>query len=161
MKFNIQAGGNIETTTPLETRDIVQNSQQQWFSEMAAGVKHQRFSAQGTVAGSSIYINSLDDLGPQPGYYWSIQRVTVEGLLAADTLYVYRGQAPLSGGPSGNAVGIMSIAQNYHVGSKGLILHGGEQLQFFAAGITQANGSTVIVNGEALSVPAQQLWKLL
>lgn len=154
--FKMNAGLNFETTTPKEVAGMLGDSQQSWFAEMARGHKHFRLAISGAVTGGVTDIRDATQGGPNTGFVWAIQRLSVDGLAAGDTLKVYRFPA----GPN-TFIGLLTAASpELHVGSKGIVLHGGEDLEITGTGLTTLQ-PTLTVNGEALEVPEFMIWKIL
>lgn len=164
MKFKINAGTVIDAATPDEVKDAVHGAQQSWFQEMARGLKHMRFETQAAVAtGETLTIdNPAQPCGPEQGFAWAVQRVSVEGLTGSDTLQVFRSPLPGAPGvPTGRLYGVISPTQNLHVGSRGIVLHGGERLAVSGTGLSTTVGTIVVVSGEVVEVPEFMIWKLL
>jgi hypothetical protein len=71
---------------------------------------------------------------------------------------VYRYPAANTGGL--NFFGNITATGAYlHLGSKGMVLHGGEYLEILGSSLTATGG--LLINGEAIEVPAFMFWKIL
>jgi hypothetical protein len=158
VKFKINAGAEFDTLTKSELDDGLKSFHTSWFQEMARGLKPMRFPAVlAPIAGGKIAAPAagVGDLGPNPGFAWALQRITVFGLASGDTVQIFRNSSD-----GQNFIGQVSFATPwFHVGSAGFILKDGEQLAFSAAGLT-ATGN-LIINGEFTEAPESMIWKLL
>jgi len=89
MKYEIKLGGHID----ILNRDELENAlEKQTFALLAQarGVKHFFFSAPGTVSAGGVTIpgpnpnvisqNQQPILGPEDGFIWAVQRLTIDGL---------------------------------------------------------------------------------
>jgi hypothetical protein len=156
VKFKINAGVDIETATPAEVAGMLDSSQQSWFAEMARGVKHFRFGFTGAVTTGAVDISSAQQGGPNQGFVWAVQRLSVDSLGTGDTLRVYR--APVQ---QNTFYGLLTATSpEIHFGSKGMILHGGEELEITGTGLT-TTATNLTVSGEAIELPEFMLWKFL
>lgn len=155
MKFKINAGVDIETTTPAEVAGMLDSSQQSWFAEMARGLKHFEFVLTGAVVGGVVDMADLD-AGPRQGFVWAVRRLSVDRLNTADVLSVYRAPAA----PSRFVDVLTASRPSIKPASTGLVLHGGQSLQVTGTGlITEA--VELVVTGEAVECPEFMIWKLL
>lgn len=88
-RYELRVGGHIDVLDKNEMREIVDEQTKQLIAE-AEGIKHIDFYATGTIAAGAVTIPSpnpasvgqlqIPDLGPEDGYIWSLQRVTIDGL---------------------------------------------------------------------------------
>lgn len=155
MKFKVNAGVDIETTTPGEMAGMLDSSQQSWFAEMARGLKHFEFVLTGeVVAGAVTVVDS--SAGPRPGFVWMIRRLSVDQLGAGDVLRIYRAPAsPL------RFVDVLADSDpSIKPASAGLILHGGQYLEATGTGLT-TTARELVITGEAVEAPEFMIWKLL
>lgn len=154
-KVKIQAGAEIDMLTKGELDDSNKHQHDAFFRELAHGKKYLRLGAViGTPAAGALTMPAGS--GPNQGFVWAIQRLTVGGLAANDQLGVYRNTTDVW-----NLLGVMGAgtASTFHVGGKGLILLGGESLIFSGTGLAAA--AAVTVNGELIEAPATEIWKIL
>lgn len=155
MKFKINAGVDLETTTPGEMKGMLDGSQQAWFQEMAKGVKSFRFAISGTVTDGTFTITSGLS-GPNQGTIWAVQRFSVDQLATGDVIRLYRSPAS-----ENTFLGQLTVdAPMYHPGQGGIIIKGGEMLDVTGDSLTTTAGSLTIT-GEAWELPEFMVWKLL
>lgn len=156
-KFDI--GAPIDTLTRGELSDELANHAQEWFRQLARGVKYLRFGpVAATIANSAFTLTgSTTGLGPREGFVWSIRRVTVWGLttgVTPDVANLYRNQS--SGVPvwqfNGNNFA-------YTFGKCELLLLPGEHLSLANSGTIAATGS-ISLSGDLLEAPAEEIFKL-
>lgn len=134
----------------------------------ARGVKHFYFSAQGLIASGAVAIPGPNssvteaqlqqpNLGPEDGYVWAIQRVTIDGLTVnTDVITFYRNIAS----PNNHLYSVsMPPLESRHPGGHGSILRGGDQLIAVGSGLTSTG--TLTLTGEAIEVPAEMIAKLV
>ncbi len=159
MKFKIGAGLDFETTTPHEMRGMLSEGQQSWFAEMARGLKHFELSISGAVSGGALSIDGSQqvDGGPREGFAWAVQRLSCDLLASADVLKVYRGAASTTGE---RYIGPITSTGPLRLGSKSLILKGGQFMSVTGAGLA-TTAATLVITGEAIEVPEFMLWKIL
>ena len=160
-QVKIQAGATFETTSPKETKELIDGAFSAQFQEMMRGIKPMRFLATGTISGDDKVTipeaqGGQSNLGPDPGFIWAIRRICVSGLTTdTDTLQVHRTET------DGSAlVGQLTQAVPFiYPGSCSILLYGGEYLTITGASL----GSTgqLIVNGEAVEAPAFLLGRLV
>jgi hypothetical protein len=98
--------------------------------------------------------------GPNTGYAWAIQRLTVGGLGGTDSLLVYRGYSGAADVQPQNLVGppLTAAAPNMFPGKSGLILMPDQSLVF---GGTLTGASTYTVSGNAVQVTLDRLSRFL
>jgi hypothetical protein len=111
---------------------------------------------QAAVAGGNVLIASASNmLGPNTGYAWAVQRLTVAGLGATDTVSAYRGPASAVTAASNNLLNILTgAAPTWHPGRTGLILSPGDTLVVAGTGLA---ATQVTLTGEAIIM---ELWLL-
>lgn len=88
-KYELRVGGHIDVINKDELWTALSDQAKMLIAE-SQGVKHIDFVATATIAGGSVTIPSatpgnvgqlqIPILGPEDGFYWSLQRVTVDGL---------------------------------------------------------------------------------
>jgi hypothetical protein len=94
--------------------------------------------------------------GPNTGYAWAIQRLTVAGLAGADSMLVYRGYSGAADVQPQNIVAppLVPTAPTYNPGKTGLILMP-DQALVFAGTLTGA--TTYFVSGNAVQMTLDRL----
>jgi hypothetical protein len=88
-RYQIKVGADIDVLNQTELENTV-SKQTRLLLEESKGVKHIEFEATGTIVAGAVTIPSpnpasvgqlqIPQLGPEDGFYWSIQRLTVDGL---------------------------------------------------------------------------------
>jgi hypothetical protein len=88
-KYELRVGGHIDVVNKDELWTALSDQAKMLIAE-SQGVKHIDFTATATIVGGSVTIPSatpgnvgqlqIPFLGPEDGFYWSLQRVTVDGL---------------------------------------------------------------------------------
>jgi uncharacterized Zn-binding protein involved in type VI secretion len=156
VRFKLQAGREVDVLTKDELQAGLTANTASWFQEMARGLSTARFDGTGTVATAAVLIPPAGQrpIGPDVGFCWALQRVSADGLAAADTLVVYRNSVTPS-----NRLGVITAAANFHPGSKGVILRGDERL--IVTGAALAATGDVTISGEALETSEADLYKLI
>lgn len=160
MRVKLEAGAEFDFVTQDELRKTLAEYATAWRVEHAKGPRPRRFSAMGTVAGGLVRIGGDEragdggPLGPDAGFAWSVQRLTVRGLNpAAESLSIYYGtDNPLSLVMDGFST-IVAFAAN------DLILQGPESL--FFGGTALVSAGPIIVTGTAMEVPIGLMYKLV
>lgn len=110
-------------------------------------------------AGSGVpFIKAL--WGPNTGYAWAIQRLTVAGLAGADSMLVYRGYSGAADIQPQNVVGppLTPAAPNMFPGKSGLILMPDQSLVF---GGTLTGATTYTVSGNAVQLTLDRLSRFM
>lgn len=253
-KVQLHAGVTIDTITKDEMKEVMSHETDRLLADLE-GVKYLRFIAQGAINSGAVTIPSqvsgaqaqlqIPDLGPQDGFSWLIQRITVDGLkkygvvtvnspavpasgTAVNNPYPFPVQVVISGGvgltavvvngvtvgtgdgtylvPAGGTISVsysttaptwvwsalanqniytipdyliiyrnMVVGNNrigsvssgvewFHLGSKGIVLLGGDTLIITNdpnSGIPLQSTGVLTVNGEVVQVPQVQLGKLI
>lgn len=156
MKSTIKNNGEIETLTQKELDDSLTRTATALMQEQARGFSTVRFADDGTITSANLLIPPAGGtpIGPEQGFAWAVQRVSADGLAAADVLKVYRNAVGANG-----FLGVITAASSLHCGSKGLILRSGEQLLVTGATLT-ATGD-IVVTGEAIEVGELDIYKIL
>lgn len=157
MQTVLKANAVIDTLTPAEFKAHLSSQIASAFAEFAIGVKPMRFSGSGTVSGGAVQIpgaqNGQLNIGPQPGFYWRIDRVSAFGLASGDVLAVHRTTA------DGSAfLGYLPATTGYLDVPESPLIHGGEFLVITGSSLTTTG--QIIVNGEGAEVPALMYWKI-
>lgn len=160
MRAEIKAGAAIELLTQSELREELTAAMQGWRAELARGVKFVKFQASTNVVtgrwelGGNAAFNA--NLGPRPGFMWSITRIAVSGNgfdPTSDDWEMYSDAVQPS----------KFILQNIGFGDQWdpgvIVLTGPEQLAFSGAGT--GSGTDIHVSGGAIEVPVQQAWRLI
>lgn len=93
--------------------------------------------------------------GPNTGYAWAVQRLTVAGLATTDSATVYRGYSTADAVPQ-NIVAppLVPSAPTYNPGKTGLILMGDQSLVF---GGTLTAGTLYVVSADVIQVTLDRL----
>ncbi len=156
-KSQLSANSVIETLNQEELSQALTKQTTTWFQEQARGFTTARFAAISTIVSQNVQVPAHDDevFGPDQGYVWAVQRVTVSGLISNDSLAIYRSAiSPM------NLLGSVSAANpSTFFGSRGVILRGGEKL--ILSGNTLVATGDVVVNGEAVQVSELDIYKVL
>lgn len=142
-----------------ELGTALSNHTASWFKEMARGLKHMVLPAQlGTVASSAISIPALgtQPVGPQPGFVWAIQRLSIVGLSTNDVVGIYRNTAD----PMNYLGQLTATSPSVYPGDKGMLLKDGDRLVFANIGSLSATGQ-LVVTGEFIECAEIDIWKLI
>jgi hypothetical protein len=100
-----------------------------------------------TVAGG---VASLLGTGPETGFAWAVQRITVAGLATADVVSLYRGPGVAAAQTTDNLLTIVTgTAPTWHPGRTGLILQEGERVTIAGTGLT---ATQVTLTGEVIQM---------
>lgn len=164
MLTTLQLGAPLETLTSSELEDILARQAQAWYRQYALGIKYLRFGPFSAAIASSAFTfdgsgaGQNAQLGPRPGFIWSIRRLLVTGLgtgASPDVINFYRNEP--SGTPvwqlNGNSFGVT-------FGKCEMLLLDGETLSFANSGTITATGN-VTVSGDVLEVAAEEIYKLV
>jgi hypothetical protein len=163
-KYELRVGGHIDVLNKAEL-DASLSEQTKMMLAIAEGVKHFYFTASGLIAGGSVSIpgpqagnvGQLQQpaLGPEDGFVWTIQRVTIDGLTTGtDKVIFYRNYVA----PYNRLYSVTGATEFYTPGSHASVLRGGDQL--IASGTGLASTGTLTLSGEAFEAPAQMIAKL-
>jgi hypothetical protein len=163
VKFSLQAGGHIETTTPAEMRDLLRDEERRIQAELR-GIKMRRLPLlQNTVAAGAVVIGGdggQPQVGPESGYVWVIRMLAVNGLTPGTT----PDQLNLQIFGSGSGFTWWQFTGNIFAAtytSNSLWMEPGEYLGFTSGPtFTAANGSLIQVKGTCQQVPAEMWAKL-
>ena len=103
------------------------------------------------VSGGAVTFVSLEHgLGPDTGFAWAIQRLSVSGLAGSDVLSIYRGPPTSKAATADNFMNNLTVAAPaWHPGRTGLILQDGETI--IAAG-TSLTATQVALTGEIIQM---------
>jgi|SRR5271170_6854759 len=163
-RYELRVGGHIDVLDKNELDDVI-DKQTRMLLDEAKGVSHIDFYATGTVVGAAVTIPSpnpasigqlqIPDLGPEDGYVWSLQRLTIDGLGTGDSVVIYKN---FVSGP--NHLFTLRVAQEWiFPGSHAGILKGGDVIIAVGSGLTATGQLTL--SGEALEAPAVKIYKLI
>lgn len=152
MEFRIDAGVKVDLATPAEVRQIVHGALSGWQEELMRGTKFRHPAAYGiAAAGGALLVDATSPttVGPAEGFIWSISRITVTGLTAAQTLGVFvNDNSPMM------AAGTFTATVNTIIyGDRGLVLNGGDRLVLNGVGLTA--GGAYIAACEVTELPVQ------
>jgi hypothetical protein len=130
--------------------------------EAARGVKWMRLPevVRGVASGSALSIGGgTEDLcGPQQGYCWSIRRLLIAGLASGATPDIVNFYFDDTGTQpkwqlNGNSFGVT-------FGRAEFMMMGGQVLLVKSVG-TFNSTATIIVSGDLIEVPQEEIWKLV
>lgn len=127
-----------------------------WEREAAFGLRHQELPRMtGTPAAGVLNLgNDQPDqplAGPGAGWYWSVHRVSVDGLATGDVVKLYKLNL---------FIGTITAAAGFLTFGRGqFILKPGQFIRITGTGLT-ATGQ-IEVNGEGASVPGPLMYRLL
>jgi hypothetical protein len=166
MKVKLAANAELDLLTAGEVADVLATARTAWTAELARGVRFRRPSMQGIVtAGGTLRIGggqsaSGYDGGPAEGMMWSVSRVTVRGLTAAQTAQLYLNDVSdlLVVGTFGSGVPAQ-LANQILYGERGLVLNSDDKLIVDGTGLTA--GATITVALGVAELPVQLAWQLL
>jgi hypothetical protein len=156
-KTKLRAGEEIDTLSREELRQELSKQARDLLQEQARGVSTFDFQDAAAVAGGLIVLPSGSSLGygPEAGFCWAVQRISVAGLATNDVVGIYRDAVV-----DKNFVGqVTSTSPVFKPGSKGLILRGGQRL-LLSGGSLAATGF-ISVNSEGIEIAETDLYKLL
>jgi hypothetical protein len=156
MRFKLHAGSEVDVLTKEELKAGLTENTASWFKEMARGLSTARLDSNATIATAAVLLPPAGDqpIGPDIGFAWAVQRISADGLAAADVLTVYRNSVTPR-----NKLGQITAARSFHEGSKGAILRGRESLLIVGTALT-ATGD-IAINGEAIEVSEADLYKII
>lgn len=158
MKHTLPGGYHLETTTPAETRELLDAHTVNSLREKARGLGTADVPTwTATVAAGAVAFpgNSDNRMGPRAGLLWAVQRVSAAGLAAGDTLKVYRGT-----GVDQNFIGNITAAAGFlHIGGHGFLLRGEQFISITGASLT-ATG-VITITGDAIECSELDLYKVL
>lgn len=127
-----------------------------WEREAAYGMRLQDLPRMyGTIADAGITLGAdqpdQPSCGPGQGWYWAVQRISVDGLASGDAVKVFNDT---------RFVGWITYQPGFITfGKHGLVMKAGDYLRVVGTSLT-ATG-TVNVTGQAVSVPGPLMWKIL
>lgn len=156
-KYRINANAEIDLLSQHELSQALDRQTRDWFQEEARGFSTARFASISTVSNSAVTFPPTggDTIGPDQGFAWAVQRLSVKGLKTNDELLVYR-----------NAISdlnyidtVTATTPRLSFGSKGLILRGEEKL--ILTGSSLAATGDIVINGESIEVPELDIYKVL
>lgn len=156
-KTKLGAGQVVDTLTQGELDASLDRQTRDWFQEQARGFSTARFASIGTVDSTDVTVpqSGAEPIGPDTGFAWTVQRLSVVNLGDGDVLRIYRNSVT-----DFNFIDqVTDTAPSVHFGSKGLVLRAEERLILVGTGLA-ATGD-VIVNGEAIEVAELDLYKIL
>lgn len=154
-KYTFKANSEFETLTHDELKGALDVHNKNWFREMARGVKHMRTPAYiATPAGGSVTIGTVEPIGPNAGFLWAVQRLSVFGLTTNDTIQIYRGEAQ----PANFIANLTAAVPFIFFGDKGLVIKDSENLVI--SGTTASTGQ-IVVTGEYVECASVDSWKLI
>lgn len=163
MKTKFEHGAIFDFLTKDELVEGITQGHKNWMSEATRGIAMRRFSAQGTIAATNLTIGgsaSSRQLGPEPGFIWSVRRLTCTGItLGTDFLALYINDANPASAVMPKVFDATSGPGARFFDGNQLILNSGDTLLFTGTGLN-ATG-TVTVNGMAMEMPVSMLYRLI
>lgn len=149
MEFEIQAGVKVDLASPAEVRNIVGGELASWRAEIARGTRYRNPGFPGVANGAGVLtIGPEAGLGPLEGFVWSVTRITVSGITAAQvvTAYINDTSTILAVAPLTAAVPFV------FPGERGCILNGGDRLVLAGTGLTAGGAYGVALGVTELPV---------
>lgn len=157
-RFKIQNNADINLLTQEELQETLSSVASDWFQEEARGYSVAPIYTMATVSGGKVVFPNTtggtggDSIGPDDGFAWRVNRLTLAGLSTGDTVTVYKNT-------TNQAVDVITAAKPAIYPGKGLIMRNGDRLLITGSGLT-ATGD-LILTGEVAEVPALDLFKIL
>ncbi len=155
-KVKIALGAELDILNAGELDDAL-GKHSSWEREAAFGLRHADLPLlQGNVDNSGVLALGGDQadgklVGPPSGFYWSVRRLSVEGLAANEQVKIYK---------EARFVCTIQVATSFLTFSKGsLVLKSGDYLRMTGTGLT--NGEQLSLYGEYDSIPGPLVWKIL
>lgn len=161
MKTKIQAGAELDLLNKDELKEVMKTVTKDWFAQVSRGDRYTRFSASATTAGNAFVIDGSQHiyqrLGPAEGFVWSVQRLAVHGLAAADRALV---ELYLNDdGPS--SIVHPSLAGGYvDFGQTQLVMYPGDTLLVKGTGLAATDGTVVTIGAQARELPMPLAWRI-
>lgn len=159
-KVRLELGAELDMLTKGELDEsLKRSSDNSWERQAAHGLRHHDIPVMfGAVTGGNITLGAgqTDGVycGPESGFYWSVSRVSVNGLATGDQVKLFKGDPS-----AGRFVTWIAYQPGvYSPGKLGLILKPGDFLSITGTGLT---GTNIRVTGEAVAVPGPLMWKIL
>lgn len=150
MEFEIQAGVKVDLASPADVRQIVGSELAGWRAEIARGTRyrHPGFPAVANGAGV-LNVGPEAGLGPGEGFVWSVTRIMVSGITAAQVVTAYiNDTSPIL------AVAPLTATIPYvFPGERGCVLGGGDRLVFAGTGLTAGGAYGIAL--EVTELPVQ------
>lgn len=158
-KARFEPGGEIETLTPAELGDHLNAFVRDWFQEKGRGVGTWRDSRTSTIVAGALTLPGVQQatapFGPQRGYAVSVREVRVSGLLAGDSVTLYRNSVQPE-----NFLRTIAASSPFATFSKGAcVLRNGDSLVLSGAALMASGDVTANCEGE--EVPDIDVYKLL
>lgn len=111
-----------------------------------------------TPTAGTVVLGTVQPVGPNEGYVWSIRRLTASGLgtgTSPDVLNIYRN------GTQGQAIWQLNGNNfGYSFGPTEMLLLAGERLQAASVG-SLVSTSQIVLTGDAIEVPRAMIGKLV
>jgi hypothetical protein len=155
MKFRLRLDNEIDVLTKPELDDSLAHNGK-WEREAAFGLRHQTLPRMiGTPSAGTLALGAdqpdQPTAGPGAGWYWSVHRVSIDGLVAGDAVKLYK---------LTNFLGWVTYQPGLITFGRGqCILKPGEYLRVVGTGLTTT--AQVEVTGEGESTPGPLMWRLL
>jgi hypothetical protein len=156
VKFKIAAGAEFDVVTEKEMRGALADFQTNWIAELSRGDRYRDFRASGTIAAAALSIGGDTDagidLGPAPGFVWSITRLAVVNLATNDVLTLFKNE----NAPSSTIKPVLLTYNSF--GRNELVLYPGDRL--LVEGSSLAGTGKVTITGTAREIPVALAWRL-
>jgi hypothetical protein len=164
-EVKLAAGAKLDVLNRAELKQVLDQSTRDWFNQVARGDRYRRFSAKGTIATGALLIDGAQQtnqqLGPQEGFVWAVQRVAVQGLTTVTGTPAVATTEPLQvflndDGPSSLVHPAVVGYQDF--GQYSVVMYPGDTLLFKGSGL--ASTGQITVTGQVREVPLPLAWRL-
>jgi hypothetical protein len=157
--YEFKNGAKFESLNRDELHGALSANTASWFKEMSRGLKHMIMPPMiATPANSAVVFPPVggEEVGPNPGFVWAIQRLSVSGLASGDVVGIYR-----NNGTSFNFVAQLTQANPFvYFGDKGFILRDSDNLYLANIGTLSATAA-LTVTGEFIECAEIDIWKII
>lgn len=171
MKVQLSAGATVDLLNKDELGHELKplHEAAAWAREVARGVKHIDMPIlTGPVVTAGFVLGGRENAagppicGPNPGFYWRIERVTITGFIAAETAVCTLYKTSQTGRRAVCNIPLTSGTGVYHPGGSALILRPDDNLILAVGGtIASPANTTIFLNGEADEAPGPLVYKLI
>lgn len=155
MKTRLRLDAEIDLLNKDELSDALEKHGA-WEREAAFGLRHQDLPRMvGTPAAGILNLGADQPdqpwCGPKEGWFWSVARVSVDGLASGDAVRLYKGTKFL---------GWVTYQPGFVTfGIREAVFKPGDFLRVVGSGLTTT--AQVEVYGECVSAPGPLMWKIL
>jgi hypothetical protein len=151
-RFTIANNAQINLLTQQELGQELDRAVADLMQEEARGYTTAPIRSQATISGAKVsFPPTGDQIGPEQGFAWRVNRLTLLGLSTNDQVSVFKND-------TNTLVDIITVAKPAIYPGKGLIMRGMDRLLLQGSGLT-ATGD-LILNGEAVEVAELDIRKL-